>query len=344
MDHIADLITERIEARTDLGIRVTQLTTRGRSNIFFGSFVFVFALTRFLAAAIRGKVDLLHLNIAAGGSVYRKAILARVARLFKIPYVVHLHGGRFVDFCSSAGPHLLQAIDRLFSESEKVVVLGSFWAEFIVDRLAIAQSKIIILPNATKPILRGHEQPRENQIHIAYLGVLGPPKGTPQLIEALGQLAKYENWRATIAGNGDVVASRAYAQKLGIADRIDIPGWLNPPDVDKLLRLSNILVLPSFVENLPMTILEGFAHGLAVVSTPVGAIPEVIDNERNGLIVPAGEVGALVNALSRLIENPDLRRKLGAAARRDHAEHYDINVYVPRLAAIWREAYQGIKR
>jgi glycosyltransferase involved in cell wall biosynthesis len=228
----------------------------------------------------------------------------------------------------------------MFLESEKVIVLGRFWADFIVDRLAAVQSKITILPNATEAIPIDHEQPRGTEVHIAYLGALSPLKGTRELIEALALLAKCDNWKATIAGSGDVSSCRARVQELSIADRVDIPGWLGPSEVDNLLRRTNILVLPSYVENLPMTVLEGFAYGIAVIATPVGAIPEVIEHERNGLLVPAGNVEALANALRRLIENPDLRRRLGAAARQDHADRYNINAYIPRLGTIWREAYK----
>ena len=126
-----------------------------------------------------------------------------------------------------------------------------------------------------------------------------------------------------------------------IADRIEIPGWLDETGIDAVLRRTEILVLPSFAENLPMAILEGFAHGLAVVATPVGAIPDVIDHDRNGLLVPVGDVEALTAAIGRLIENPHLRHKLGAAARQDHAERYDIKAYAPRLAAIWCQAVQS---
>ncbi len=117
---------------------------------------------------------------------------------------------------------------------------------------------------------------------------------------------------------------------------VDVPGWLNSAAADNLLRRTDILVLPSFAENLPMVILEAFAHGVPVVSTPVGAIAEVIDDGRNGLLVPAGDVAALAGALKKLLDNPELRRSLGQAARRDHAERYEIGPYVTQLAGIWQ--------
>lgn len=341
MDRVADLITERLEARPDLDVQLTRLTTRGDGGIFGGAFIFALALAQFWIAAIRGKVDVLHLHVAAYGSAYRKLLLARIARLHNIPYIVHLHGSRFSEFWPSLSPRARRPIDRLFQESAKTLVLGRFWSQFVTEMLPAAKDRIVVFPNATMPVPEQPSRQGRTQVRISCIGELGARKGTPQLIDALGLLADRTDWKATIAGNGDVDGSKARAQGLGLADLIDIPGWVDAAEVENILRQTDILVLPSFAENLPMAILEGFAHGVAVVATPVGAIPEVIDHGRNGMIVPVGDVNALADTLRRLIESPQLRLQLGEAARRDHAQHYDINLYVARLAAIWRDAAQS---
>jgi len=128
------------------------------------------------------------------------------------------------------------------------------------------------------------------------------------------------------------------AHELSIADRAYIPGWLDASRVDAILCRTDIFVLPSFAENLPMSILEAFAYGTAVVATPVGAVTEVVAHERNGLIVPVGNVDALAKTLGRLIEDEALRTRLGTNAQRDHAERYEIGGYLARLVAIWQRA------
>jgi glycosyltransferase involved in cell wall biosynthesis len=85
-----------------------------------------------------------------------------------------------------------------------------------------------------------------------------------------------------------------------------------------------------------MIILEAFACGVPVVTTPVAAITEVVDHERNGLLVPVGDIDALAAALGRLIEDADLRQRLGRAARQDHTRAYDIRDYAARLVVLWR--------
>ena len=86
--------------------------------------------------------------------------------------------------------------------------------------------------------------------------------------------------------------------------------------------------------------MQAMACGLPVVTTPVAAITEAVEHERNGLLVPVGDIAALTEALRRLIEDGDLRRRLGRAAREDHARGYEIQGHVAQLVSLWREVAQ----
>jgi glycosyltransferase involved in cell wall biosynthesis len=338
IDRLTDLMVAGIHERAELGIDPVRLVTRGQRNLFQASFVFARALAQFWLAARRGQVDLIHINLASRGSAYRKITLAALARWLGIPYVVHLHSGRFDQFWRAAGPRLAAAIDRLFARSRAVIVLGEYWAGVVSERVAAAHRKTIVLANATLPSTCDCEPASDGRVRITFLGKIGPNKGAPQLIEALATLTDRSDWIATICGNGAIDESRNLATRLGIADRTIFPGWLNAQATTAQLRRTDIFVLPSFSEGLPMAVLEAFAWGIAVVATPVGSIPEVIRHGRNGLIIPVGDVPALAQALRRLVEDSHLRRTLGMAARLDHAARFDINVYLPRLVAIWRDA------
>ncbi|SIO34670.1 Glycosyltransferase involved in cell wall bisynthesis [Bradyrhizobium erythrophlei] len=320
-------------------MKTVRLVTRGQRSIYWALVVFAQALVQFGIAASRGEVDLIHIQLAWRGSAYRKLIIAAVARYFGVPYIVHLHAGQFDRFWSTCGTYLRRSINRLFVDSAAIIVLGDYGARVILDRLPTLQDKITILPNASaSPSQPNRGRSGSERIRITFLGRLDPEKGVPQLVDALGKLAWRADWTATIAGSGELQQTRDRAQRLGIADRVDLPGWLAPSETAALLQQTDILALPSFVETLPMAVIEAFAYGVAVVATPVGAVPEVIAHGRNGILVPVGHVEALANALSQLLENGALRRSLGDAARRDHAERYEINTYITRLVSIWRKA------
>jgi glycosyltransferase involved in cell wall biosynthesis len=87
-----------------------------------------------------------------------------------------------------------------------------------------------------------------------------------------------------------------------------------------------------------MVILEALSHGVAVIATPVGAIPEVIEDGCNGILAPPRDVESLARSIERLIVDAELRRSLGAAARRTHADRYQFEKYVFRLAEIWNDS------
>jgi glycosyltransferase involved in cell wall biosynthesis len=141
-------------------------------------------------------------------------------------------------------------------------------------------------------------------------------------------------WRATLAGGGPVEEFRNLAKELGVVERLDFPGWLDQGGVRALCTDADVLVLPSYAEGLAMSVLEGLAHGLAVIATPVGAHSEVIEPEVSGIMVPPGDVAALANALVRVIEDESLRGRLARAARKRFLEAFDVRRYAARLVQV----------
>jgi glycosyltransferase involved in cell wall biosynthesis len=165
---------------------------------------------------------------------------------------------------------------------------------------------------------------------------LGARKGAPDLLQALAGLRSDLGWSITMAGDGDIAGSRKRAQELGLLDRVTFTGWLDAEQVDDLLESSDVLVLPSYAEGLPMSVIEAFAHGVAVIATPVGAIPEIVIDGESGLLVPAGDTGALCDVIQTLCVDADMRQKLARAGRKMWEKDLDITEYAVRLSTIWR--------
>jgi glycosyltransferase involved in cell wall biosynthesis len=339
MDRLTQHVAQAVQSDHLEHIGFVPLTTKGRWGIVAGAFVFALALVRLVLLAKGKGVDLLHINVAAYGSAYRKMILALLARRLGIPYVVHIHAGKFGAFWNEASPPIAAAIDRFLTQSAAIIVLGRDFSHMITDRLPALQSKVHIVYNAT-PRRRGTTQPAaaRAKIQLTSLGLLGPRKNTTGLIAALGRLKDRPDWMATIAGDGEVEKARAQIESLGIADRVSIPGWIDQTSVQALLETTGVFVLPSLSEGLPMAILEAFSYAIPVVATPVNAIPDVVKHEKNGLLVPVGDLDALVAALRRLLEDADLRQALGRQALRDHTERFTFEAYMQRMRVIWQQA------
>ena len=316
---------------------LTQFVTTRGAKIWMSPGFMARAAVLILVQAIGRRLDIVHINLSANASFHRKALLAGLCRLLKLPYVVHLHGSDFREYWSEAKPRHARAIDRLFREAAGIVLLGGVWRDFVVARLPEVAGRVTLIPNAVpaRPAPARHE--RSGPVTVVFLGRLGDRKGSPQLLEALARMVDARTaWRAVLAGDGAVEETRAQAERLHLSQRVEVPGWVDPSQVDRLLQEADVLTLPSLAENLPMSVIEGMSAGLAVVTTPVGSTPEIIQDGVTGLLATPGDVDSLAAALRRTVEDAVLRRRLGEAALAFHREHLDIPSFVARLLAVWR--------
>jgi len=129
----------------------------------------------------------------------------------------------------------------------------------------------------------------------------------------------------------------ARAAELGLGDdAVRFEGSLNQDRVRALYRECDVFALASFEEGVPVVLMEAMAMEIPCVATHITGVPELIRNEVNGLLVAPSDEAGLAAALRRLIEDPELRRRLGASARRSVSEEYDLARNTAKLAEIFR--------
>ncbi len=321
-------------ANSDQSHRVTD--TRGPSWSPPRSLArFALALGVMLADRIVAPERIHHIHVAGRGSTIRKAVLARLARTIRCTHVLHLHDNDYADDFGRRSPRQQAMIREMFQGADRVIVLGRRDRDTVVDRLGTASSKIDILRNCVPD--PGHVRPPTAATPtILFLGTLGPRKGVPELLEALaGSVLAPLRWRAVLAGDGPVERYREEAARLGLAGRVTMPGWLGREETRSLMENADILVLPSHAEGMAMAVVEGLAHGRAVVTTRVGAHEEAIRDGVNGLFVPTGDRDAIAATLARLVADPQERARLGAAARAGYLERFSMNAYMRSLDALY---------
>lgn len=315
-----------------------ELTTRGDGKHWQWPFVYIGAVLRFIGVLLAANVDLLHLNVSVYASTWRKLGLALLAKLFAVPVIVHVHGGGFDEIYATSDPLTKLATKVLFRCADKILVLGSHWQSFVQKEFNIPSERLQQLLNAVP--MPPAQPPRDfntSVLDIVFLGEVGTRKGVDILIPALGKIADLPNWRMTIAGNGNIERYKAEAGALGIAERVQFTGWLNPQAAQEILQRGHILVLASRQENLPMSILEAMAYGLVVVSTPVGAVPQVLKDGESGYLVAMGDSDALATALRHALTEPVQSAFLAANAKRFFEENLTIEAYIPKLVGIYQE-------
>jgi len=303
------------------------------------------AAVRIAWAGFARRASLVHVNVTGRGSTQRKLILTAVARAVALPYVLHIHDYDYAADVRARGGFMRRRVRAMFARAAQTIVLGTEAERTLRAALALPDTPILVLPNAVpdpQPPTPAAPRLTADPVRLVFLGYLSARKGVPELIEALASPALAATpWRATLAGGGPVNEFRARAAALGLGDRIDFPGWIDQSAASALCASADILVLPSHAEGLAMSVLEGLAHGLAVVATPVGAHAEVIEPEKSGLLVPPGDVAALSAALVRVIGDTGFREHLSAGARQRFLERFDVRAYSARLARLHARLLSG---
>lgn len=157
--------------------------------------------------------------------------------------------------------------------------------------------------------------PRKPRWLIAAAGRFSPEKGFPVLVEAAAQVCQaFPDAGLVLFGDGPQRGMmEGRIAQLGLQERLLLPGFR--ADLDRLLSAFDLLVLPSFTEGLPNIALEGSAARVPIVATAVGGTPEIVRDQENGLLVPAGDPHLLAERIARLLSLPELRRSMGERGR-----------------------------
>lgn len=183
-------------------------------------------------------------------------------------------------------------------------------------------------------------------VRIVSVGRAVPKKGYDILLKALAQLPAELHWRFThIGGGAELEQLKPLAESLGLADRVAWKGALAQEEVLAHYRQSDIFALACRItadgdrDGLPNVIVEASSQNLVCVSTSISGIPELLIDDVNGLVVPPEDPAALSAALARLIRDPGLRHRLGAAAEHRVRHHFDHHASIAQLGRLFEQEW-----
>lgn len=331
---IRDLLASPLGARYPM----TTITTWRSSGPRHRALIFFLGLRRLVRFSLGPGRRIVHVHSATRGSVYRKSACVFVAKLLRRPVILHVHSGapdiaRFDEGTSRLWRGVFRAA---FAAADRVLSVSAAGAHELSERYGRAE--IAVVPNAAPRVAEADAAPRRapagGGARVLYLGGFADrAKGGAVLLEALPELAAAAPAaRVTLAGPGELPEDSN-----GVPDGFaGWAGWLDADAKAGAFRASDVVVFPSLSEGLPVALLEAMAYGRAIVATRVGGMPEVVGDDAEAVLVPAGDPAALAGAIAGLAADPDRRARLGAAARRRAERLNDVEV-TDRLDAIYRE-------
>ncbi len=287
--------------------------------------------------AIFRRPKVVHLHISHGASAFRKLTLGLAYWLVGCRIIYHIHSVDSRIFPRT--PRLLHPLIRFcYRRGRGFIVLNDSWVESYSKALRLDKNRFLSLSNPVMLPEIVPDHPVGDYIQFLFSGRLETLKGVDELLPAFAELKRRteRGVRLVLAGDGDTERYQEMAASLGIADDVEFVGWVGAERLERLQSESHVYVLPSHTEGLPMGMLEAMARELPVIVTPVGGIPDFIQDGVNGLLVEPKDIDALTDALLRYIENDDLRLRI-AAAGRTAAEEYDITKYMQKNVEVWKK-------
>jgi glycosyltransferase involved in cell wall biosynthesis len=316
---------------------VTYLATHCDGSAMQKLSIFITAFFRFAALLLTGRMGLVHVHMSSRASFWRKSCFLLPAYLFRIPAILHLHGSEFAVFyeqeCGSAAQRFVRFV---FNSASRVVVLSENWKRWVQG---ISHNPFVI-PIYNPVMTLRQMQPWENRKPgvVLFLGRLGKRKGVYDLLTAACRVAAHcPELKLRLGGDGELEQVTDCARELGLAERVDLLGWVRGDDKERQLDEAWLYALPSYHEGLPMSILEAMAAGLPVLSTPIAGIPEAVTDGVEGFLVPPGDTDMLADRLERLLTEPGLACRMGEAARRKVDTTFSSVTILPRIEHLYSE-------
>lgn len=297
---------------------------------------------RLARALRRERIDILHTHAAIAANV-----LGRVAgRVAGVPVISHLHIENHFP-ANRARAAVLRALDNATARLAARIVVVSEDTQGVLAAQGYPKRLMVVVPNGIPLVV--HSDNGAGQSRLAELGVpdgvpvvgeiarLCDVKGQSELIAAVARLPEVH---AVLVGE-DLEGGGAFrvrlereADQLGVRDRVIFAGY---QPADAVLPGFDVFVLPSWIEGMPITVLEAMAHAKPVVATPVGGTAEVVVDGETGLLVPPRDPERLAEAIRRLVADRDLARRLGEAGRARLEERFTAEAMARKVLAIYDE-------
>lgn len=348
MRRVADYLRQTQHFTDDDGERLglaelRSLDTRGRGRPAASLLVLCGALLRILKGRITGRLAGVHVNMAERLSLFRKASVVLFTRAVGLPVILHLHAAQLHHFYRDL-PSVLQLLVRwTFARATTVLVLGQASKAFVTDTLKVPAERVTIVNNGVPDALVARQESAQagKPLRLFFLGNLSERKGVSDLIRALGRskVAAGGNFEAVFGGIGDIEGYQALARKVGAGDVCKFEGWVGQKKAATLMAGTDVLVLPSYDEGLPLVILEAMANSTAVICTPVGEIPHALRNGTDALFVQPGDVDQLAQAIDKVLTDSELRQALQRNGRASYERNFSIETFSDTIASFHRRHF-----
>ena len=286
----------------------------------------------------RAEIKVLHIHSSKQGSFYRKLLIAITAKfIFRKRIIYHIHTGNFKRFYDNSNAMCKRIIASSLRLNDLTLTVSDSWKHYFESIFHLKNvyklNNLVVAPSLTnRPAYIGPDR----CINFLFLGLIEHNKGIFDLLQVLqnNKEALTGKCKLFIGGNGKIDLLNDTIREAGLADLVEYKGWVSGDEKGKLLQYTDVFILPSYFEGVPMAILEAMSYGKPVIATTAGGIPEIVKDFSNGLLISPGDHKALLNALLYYINSPENIQHQGKKSLEFIKEHYP-DIIMPRLEGFY---------
>jgi len=274
------------------------------------------------------RYDIVHFMTTPGSGMVVQLPMFLYSVLLGKKKILHLHvGNQLKDFQND------RVLRYCVKHSELVLTLGKSWCEYVPAPQKWC-GRVDYLYNPSQSPMKQIEWKK----YFLFAAWFDLNKGYDTLLEGFAKVnKKYPDWRLVMCGVGHFDELKGYIRKNKLENHVDLPGWVEGTVKDKYFREAYAYCMTSYKEGLPMTVLESMAYGVPVISTPVGCLPEFLEDHKNVIFFDFKDADGLAKAMIELIEHQDMRTKITKDASDTIKAKFQIEVFVRRLDGFYQE-------
>lgn len=314
------------------------LDSTPRTNLkrsFFEKFIMAFVrLVKFLYLLIFKNPDTVFVFAAHDYSFYEKGIMIYLASWLNKRTILAPRSGFLIDNLEQSEKFRTRAAN-IINKADFILCQGTFWKEFFESKLDVDENKLVVINNCIDYRQFYDKDFQDDEpLSILFMGWIDENKGIFDLLEAM-KVLKNKNIRWKFAGDGlGMEKLKSALEKEGLAEITDFYGWIFGEIKLRALQQADVFVLPSYREGLPNAVLEAMASQTAVICSNVGAIPDLIDQGKNGFMIEAGDSSAIVERINEIYKNRELRIKLSKNAYKTIKNKFSLESTIPKFEAL----------
>jgi glycosyltransferase involved in cell wall biosynthesis len=268
-------------------------------------------IAQFLKIGLRDRPQITHIPINMSWAFWKEAAFILLGQMLGMRVVAHLHEGVFDRYYLSSSSLGRRLISWVMRRSDVVIANSNRWRDFLLEEVR-PDLNVEVVRNTVDPMFAlAIDKPKTASPEeiVLFVGGLAHKKGVFDILKAAPVVVScLRDTRFLFAGKAESASVREEIERLSVEgqlnESVEFLGVVTGKEKLELFQRATLFVLPSYGENLPYALLEAMSTGLPVITTPVGAIPEIVEDGKNGFLIEPGDCEALADRIIRLLRDP----------------------------------------